>query len=66
MNNRLTIKDSLKQLLRDYQTRQHLRHLPTHLFKDIARTPKQINNEINKSGFIALFIFTFRRLIKGD
>lgn len=61
MNRRLTIKNCLKQQFRDYQTRQHLRHLPTHLFNDIAQTPEKISNEINKSTLVSLFLAIFRR-----
>lgn len=62
----MSIKNKVSELLKQYQTRQQLRRLPIHLFKDIGKTQENVSNELNKNDFYKTIVSSLRSLIKGD
>lgn len=61
----MNISNRLSRLIRQYQTRQQLRKLPTHLFKDIGKTQQEVVSELNKSSVIGGIVERVRQLIRG-
>lgn len=61
----MKIKNRVSRLINQYQTRQQLRNLPEHLFKDIGQSNQKIKQECDKNGFITLLLQSLRYLIKG-
>lgn len=53
------------RLTRYYQTCQHLRNLPEHLYQDIGKTEPCIHAELNKYSLKRVFFNSLRHLIKG-
>lgn len=58
----MKIKNVILNGLRRHQTRQQLKYIPEHIFKDIARTPAEVNREINKRSITSLILTGLRRL----
>jgi len=61
----MNIKNSIKRLLRNYQTRQQLRNFPIHLCRDIGKTPENIAAELNKTQLFSMVSQAIRQLLKG-
>ena len=61
----MKFKKKLSLFIRQYQTRQHLHHLPEHLYDDIKRSTQEINIEVNKNTILTISLTTLRRLFKG-
>lgn len=62
----MKILNTLRILTRQYQTRKHLTHLPTHLLNDIALTAETSANELKKNSLLHFFSSALRQLIKGN
>jgi uncharacterized protein YjiS (DUF1127 family) len=60
----MKLKNKVNKLISQYQTRQHLRNLPAHLFNDIGQTQLDIANEINKNKLMMIIAQYLRYLIK--
>jgi len=61
----MKIRQVIKVLTRNVQTRQQLRHLPEHLFEDIGKTQHNVAEEIAKNAFISIIFQHLSHFIKG-
>ena len=61
----MEFKKRIRKILRQYQTRQHLNHLPEHLFEDIKRSSQEINSEVNKNAFVTTLLNAVQHLLTG-
>lgn len=61
----MKLKNLFRKLLCQYQTRQHLSHLPEHLYEDIKISHQDIAAEISKNSVISIMLRSAKRLLRG-